>query len=136
MAQQLAAIPNGSNLLLDTNVVVYGLTDKSAQCKTLLERCSNEELTGVTLFEILHEATHKFMIAEAEEKGLFAGQPERGAKYLGRNPARVRTLSDYWTNTQRFLALNLLFLPMEEDIINTAQRERLNAGLLTNDSII
>jgi len=34
------------------------------------------------------------------------------------------------------LTLNLLILPMERGIVERAQRERVNAGLLTNDSLI
>jgi len=136
MAQLLAAVPDGSALLIDANVFIYGLTAKSPQCKALLERCSMEEVTGITLFEVLHEATHKFMIAEATQKGVFTGQPEKGAKYLATHPEQVKILSDYWTNAQRLLALNLLFLPVEEAIVTRAQAERVNAGLLTNDSII
>jgi predicted nucleic acid-binding protein len=45
-------------------------------------------------------------------------------------------LTDYWVNTQKILALNLIFLPGEEKIVVGAQRARVEAGLLTNDSII
>jgi predicted nucleic acid-binding protein len=135
MAATFNAIPTGSNLLLDANVFVYGLTARSAQCRTLLERCSNEEVFGITLFEIVHETTHIFMLGEAKAKGLF-NATEKGAKYLSRHPESVKNLSDYWTNTQRLLGLNILVLPMERDIVVAAQVERVNAGLLTNDSII
>jgi len=133
VAERLAAIPNGSDLLIDANVFIYGLTAASAQCKVLLERCSNEEVFGITLFEVLHEATHQFMLAEGRQKGLFLRQ---GAKYLAEHPDQVRLLKDYWINTQRLLALNLLFLPTEEEIVRKAQHERVHAGLLTNDSMI
>jgi predicted nucleic acid-binding protein len=135
MAAIFNAIPAGSNLLLDANIFVYGLTAQSAQCKTLLERCSNEEVFGITLFEIVHEAAHIFMLAEAKAKGLFTAT-EKGAKYLSRHPNDVKDLSDYWINTQRLLGLNILVLPMEHDIVVAAQVERVNAGLLTIDSII
>ena len=136
MAQLLDAVPEGSDILLDTNIIVYGLTGISVQCKSLLERCSREDVTGITLFEIVHEATHKFMIAEARQKGILSGHQEKGAKYLSTHPEHVKVLSDYWVNTLRLLALNLLLLPMELGIIKRAHTERINAGLLTNDSII
>lgn len=133
MAELLDSVPNGSDVLVDANVFVYGLTAKSAQCKSLLERCSREEVSGVTLFEVVHEAAHQFMIAEGRQKGFFTRQ---GASYLSTHPEQVKTLTDYWVNTVRLLALNLVFLPMEQGIVEGAQRERENAGLLTNDSII
>jgi len=73
LAEALGSVPYGSDLLMDTNVFVYGLTGSSPQCTVLLERCSREEVTGITLFEVVHESTHKFMIAEAEQKGFFQG---------------------------------------------------------------
>lgn len=133
MAEPLNTVPNGSDVLIDTNVFVYGLTARSTQCKTLLERCSREELAGITLFEVVHEATHLFMAGEALAKGLCTRQP---AKFLSEHPDQVRALRDYWTNTERLLALNLLILPMEQRIVERAQAERTDAGLLTNDSII
>lgn len=133
MAQQLAATPSGSSLIIDANVFVYGLDSKSAQCRTLLERCSKEEVAGITLFEVIHEATHVFMCAEARAKGICAG---RAVTFLRDHPDQIKALTDYWVNTQRLLALNILFLPMEKKIVVRAQAERMNAGLLTNDSII
>lgn len=120
-------------MFVDSNVFIYGLTDKSAQCKTFLERCSREEVTGITVFETVNDSTHQFMKAEAVQKGHCAGQPMR---YLSQHPEVVRQLTDYWANTQRLLALNLLFVPVELNIVTKAQPERANAGLLTNDSII
>ncbi len=98
-------------------------------------RCSREQIFGITLFEVIHEATHDFMRAEARAKGLFTAQ-EKGAKYLSRHPQDVMQLTDYWVNTQKILALNLVFLPCEEKIVIGAQRARAETGLLTNDSVI
>ena len=133
MASDLSSIPPGTNVLIDANIFVYGLTAQSTQCKTFLERCSTEEIFGITLFEVVHEATHVFMIAEGQAKGWY---PSKGAKYLENHPEKVKTLSDYWHNTERLLALNIVFLPMEKNVVAGAQTERVNAGLLTNDSII
>jgi predicted nucleic acid-binding protein len=133
MAQPLGTIPNGSDVFVDANVFVYGLTAKSPQCVAFLARCSREEITGIALFESVNNATHQFMKGEALEKGLCASQ---ALKYLSENPNRVKLLGDYWVNTQRLLALNLLFLPLELSIVEGAQPERLAAGLLTNDSMI
>jgi predicted nucleic acid-binding protein len=135
MPANLDTVPTGSNLLIDANIFVYGLTNASAQCQTLLARCSSEEVYGITLFEVIHEAAHRFMIGEARAKGLFTAT-EKGAKYLANHPEEVKLLTAYWVNTQRLLALNLVYLPMEEKIVKEAQPERVNAGLLTNDSII
>src|SRR5487761_315513 len=135
MAEGFYAIPKGSDLLIDANIFVYGLTAKSAECKTLLQRCSSEEITGITLLEVVHEATHVFMGAEARSKGLVT-VGDKAAKYLRGHPEQVKLLTDYWFNTQRLLALNILLLPMAESIVMGAQIERAHSGLLTNDSVI
>ena len=57
-------------------------------------------------------------------------------RYLSEHPEVVRRLTSYWANTQRLLDLNLLFVPLEINIVTGAQPERVNAGLLTNDSMI
>ena len=131
----LDTVPDGSNVLIDANVFVYGLSNVSLQCRNFLARCSHEQVYGITLFEVVHEATHEFMRAEAKAKGLFTAQ-EKGSRYFSRHPEDVKRLTDYWTNTQRILALNLVFLPSEEKIVIGAQRARVEAGLLTNDSVI
>jgi predicted nucleic acid-binding protein len=84
----LDAVPDGSNVLIDANVFVYALSKMSPQCSTFLARCSRERIFGITLFEVVHEATHAFMRAEGLKKGLFTAQ-ERGAKYLASTPTKL-----------------------------------------------
>jgi predicted nucleic acid-binding protein len=130
----LDTVPDGSNVLIDANVFIYGLSNASPQCRNFLARCSREQIYGITLFEVIHEATHGFMRAEAKAK-LFTAE-EKVVKYLSKHPEEVKRLNDYWVNTQKLLALNLVFLPEEEKIVVGAQRVRAEAGLLTNDSVI
>jgi len=129
----LDTIPDGSNVLIDANIFIYALSNRSDQCKNFLTRCAREQIYGITLHEVVHEATHKFMCAEAISKRLTASKPQ---KYLSENPDEVKGLTDYWVNTQKILALNLVLIPMEEKIIVGAQGERKSVGLLTNDSVI
>jgi predicted nucleic acid-binding protein len=48
----------------------------------------------------------------------------------------VKSLTEYWNKTLQILALNLLFLPVEREILVSAQHERASSGLLTNDSVV
>src|SRR5437899_12706854 len=70
--QPLTSVSTGSDIFIDANIFVYGLNGVSTQCLRLLERCSREEVTGISLFEIVNEATHVFMLGEARSKGLIA----------------------------------------------------------------
>ncbi len=129
----LSSLPSRSFVFIDANIFIYGLSGESAQSAQLLERCLREDVTGITLFETVNEATHRFMVAEALAKGLIT----RGtAKRLREQSGLIPALSDYWVNVERLLALNLLFVPVNEEILRAAQPERQAFSLLTNDSMI
>ena len=66
-------------------------------------------------------------------RGLISAE---NARELRRKPDVVRGLTDYWLNTERVLALNLLFIPLDEQILRNAYSERQGTALLTNDSMI
>jgi predicted nucleic acid-binding protein len=129
----LSNLPDQSFIIIDANVFIYALSGQSAECRQLFERCLREEVTGIALFETVNEVTHRFMIAEVLSKGLIT---VGGAKALRNKFQQITTLTDYWLDTQRILALNLLFMPVNETIIRNAQTVRQEAGLLTNDSMI
>lgn len=131
--QPLLSVPTGSDIFIDANIFIYGLNSTSPQCVSLLERCSREEVTGISLFEIVNEATHVLMLAEAVSKGVIT---KASALALRQNHADIPHLIDYWYDTERILALNLLFFATDEQIVRGAQAERQGASLLTNDSMI
>lgn len=64
-AQPLSQLPAGADVFIDANIFVYGLMGQSVQCRDFLARCAREELFGISLFEIVNEATHRFMLATA-----------------------------------------------------------------------
>jgi predicted nucleic acid-binding protein len=131
--QPLHQIAPGTNVFIDANIFVYGLSETSAQCRNFLERCSREEIFGVSLFEIVNESTHKFMLAEAFQKGLISKETSRN---LRDRFTVIPKLEDYWSDTQRILDLNLLLVSTREGILRQAHSERQEAALLTNDSMI
>ncbi len=132
-ASPLSSLLVRSFIFIDANIFVYGLSGQSGQCRQFLERCLREEVTGITLVETVNEVTHRLMVAEALSKGLVT----RGtAKRLRENFGLIPGLTDYWRNTERLLALNLLFVPVNGAILRGAHAERQAAGLLTNDSMI
>jgi predicted nucleic acid-binding protein len=132
-ALRLSDLPLGSRVFLDANIMIYGLSGASPDCRQLLDRCLRQELAGISLFETLNEATHKLMLGEACARGHIRSEK---AALLRRHFDAVGRLQTYWQDTERLLALNLLFLPLDERILRVAHRERQAAGLLTNDSMI
>jgi len=130
----LPSVPIGSYVFIDANIFVYGMNGRSVQCRTFLERCASEELIGISLFEIVNEATHQFMLAEARGKGMIP--PNGTPRDLNQNWRVIPTLSDYWAETERILELNLLLFPTHDELVRNAHPERNRACLLTNDSMI
>lgn len=131
--EPLPHLPPGSDVFLDANIFIYGLSGVSAQCRTLLRDCSEELVTGISSYHVVSEVTHRLMCIEAQSKAL-AGQRPR--ETLGAHPERVMQLTDYWTDIERLLSLNILFLAVDEDTIRAANIERQQYGLLNNDSLI
>lgn len=122
-----------SFIVIDANIFLYGLSGQSAECRQFLDRALREEVTGIALFETVNEVTHRLMLAEALSKGLIA----RGAAQQLRGKSElIHRLTDYWKNIERLLALNLLFVPVNEAILRGAYAERKAAGILTHDSMI
>lgn len=129
----LSGLPGGSRVFIDANILIYATGGTSSECNHLLVRCSQRELTGVCLYETLNEVTHRLMLLEARAKGLIkTGQ----VKELREHPQATRQLNDFWRDTDGLLRQNLLFLPLDEHLIRSAQRERRRFSLLTNDSMI
>ena len=129
----LPDLPGQSFIFIDANVFIYGFSGQSNQCQLFLGRCLREEVTGITLFETVNEVTHRLMVAEALSRRLITRD---AAKRLREDPGLVQRLTDYWTDIERLLSLNLLFVPVNEPILRGGQAERQASGLLTNDSLI
>lgn len=129
----LPDIPDASYVFIDANIFIYGINGASVQCEQLLQRCSREEVTGICLYEIVNEATHRFMVQEAFSKGIIT---RNTAAHLRSKYDLIPNLTDYWKNSERILDLNLLFPATDESIVRAAQLERQTYGLLTNDSMI
>lgn len=129
----LPSIPDGSEIFIDSNIFVYALSGSSPQCRALLEKVSLGEIRAVTSYHVVGEVTHKLMLAEHIAKG---GSPAGARKYLEGHPQVVRALTHYWTAAERILAMNILFVPVDEATIRSAQAVRVQSGLLNNDSLI
>ena len=129
----LTALPNGSNVFIDANIFIYGLANQSSECREFLARCSREELFGFSLYDVVADATHRFMLAEALSKGIIS---KASASAMKAKAHSIAGLTDYWVNTRRILDLNLVFAGLDDTITRAAQGERASAGLLTKDSLI
>ncbi len=129
----LDSLASGTDVLVDANILIYALLESSAQCRRFLNRCSNEELLGVTTVEIVNEVCHRLMLAEALRAGLVSSAQ---AKLLRTKRAAIPALFEYWTKTQRIFQFGLLVIGLDEARIRPAHEMRTRHALLTNDSLI
>lgn len=137
MAFPLTAVPPKSDVFIDANIFINGIERKSLQCWDFLDRCSHEDIFGITSLNTLIEATHRLMTLEAAAKGLIRGGSGKPPyKQLKDSPAIVQTLRDYWTKINQIRSMNILVLDVDESAFNIAQNHRTGYGLLTNDSLI
>ena len=129
----LNAIAAGSAVLLDANVLIYARRGRSAQCRRLLDRCANRDVTGLVTTLVVAEFCHRRMMQEAQSRGLVASNP---AKALAQNPALVRQLSQYAPEVEDLLAGELEILETTAADFTQALALQKQHGLLTNDSLL
>jgi predicted nucleic acid-binding protein len=129
----LASVPAGSDVLIDANILIYGLLRSSPQCARFLDRCNAEELYGYTTVEVVNEVCHRLMVYEAAANGMI---PKSTASALRAAGSRMTQLSVYWSQTERIVTGNFLIMPLDELRVVGAARLRRQFPLLTNDSLL
>jgi predicted nucleic acid-binding protein len=132
-ARNLISLPKGRDILIDANIFIYAFTDRSSECRWLLDQCGAEQIGGATTIEILNEVCHRLMLVEAVTAGII-NRPS--ALSLKRKPDAVKSLGRYWRLTESLFHLNLLIIPLDETRRRQAADIRLEYGLLTTDSML
>lgn len=130
----LDQIPDADIIMLDANICLYAIRQKSAQCERLLARSASGEVSGIMPCHILAEIMHQLMIAEARDYQWIKGP--NPAKQLSGLPERVCALTKYEELVRDILGIGLQIEPIvQEDFITTLEVQR-QAGLLTNDALL
>jgi predicted nucleic acid-binding protein len=128
----LDAIPAGARVLVDANILIYAKRGMSAQCRRLVERCAQREVSGVLTSIVVAEFCHRRMMQEAQSRGLSGSNP---AKALAQNLALVRQLTQYSQEVEDLLSGDLPVLAVEStDFTKAAELQRTH-GLPTHDSL-
>jgi len=129
----LNQIKKSDIVLLDANVLVYGVLHKSAQCLKLLRRCTERDVIGVVGLQQLAEVMHRLMMVEARDNGwTTVGNP---AKSLSERPDRVRLMNRYSDIVRGLLASGFRFESLMAEDFPAALRLQREYGLLTNDAL-
>ena len=132
-AHPLSAIPAGSRVLLDADIFIYAFTGRSLQCREIVERSQDGDVTAVTTIETVNEVCHKLMLLEALERGVIK---TISASALRAKAAEIMRLTNYWNLVERIFDLKITILALGEARARRAHHLRSVFGLLTNDSLI
>lgn len=130
----LTMIEASDNLMLDANIILYAIQQKSLQCAELVNRIASGEINCFISTHVLAEVMHVLMIEEARKLGsITGGNP---ARKLSGNPGIVRSLSQYEILFEDMLNIGLNIVEVtKNDLLDSLNIQR-QYGLLTNDSLI
>lgn len=129
----IKSLPAGEDVLIDTNIIIYHLSNLSSECQEFLRRIARSELNGFVTTVILAELLHRRMMAEALMKGLISpGQP---VKKLKAQSHLIQQLTDYITDVETLLRLPLKVVEVTVGDIQSSHSLRASHGLFVNDSI-
>jgi predicted nucleic acid-binding protein len=123
---------NGSRVLLDANILIYGHRRTSRQAANLLSRCASGAIEGTITTGTLAEFSHRRMIQEAQSRGLVGSNPARA---LGENRSLLRSLSAYADEVRDLLGGGLFVEPVLPEDFHLALEFQQKFTLLTNDSL-
>jgi predicted nucleic acid-binding protein len=70
---QLEDVPNGEQIFVDANILIYHSSGISQACRTFLQRCESKQVEAYTGVHILLEVAHRLMMLEASHRGLITG---------------------------------------------------------------
>lgn len=130
----LSDVRDGTRALIDANIFLYWLTQRSTECGLFLRRCADRSVQGYASVLSLTEVAHRLMILEAKENGWAEGT--NPVKALEMRPERVQALRRYEDRLRDILALRLHLEDFQNiDLIESFSIRR-RYGLLTNDSIL
>ncbi len=125
-------IRNGTRVLIDSNVLIYGIRRSSRQCLGLLSRCNVGAVEGTITTTIVAEFCHRRMMEEAKAKGLVGSNPARA---LSERRELIRQLSGYAGEVRDLLGGGLFVEPvLSEDFVLALEFQQ-QFGLLTIDSL-
>jgi predicted nucleic acid-binding protein len=130
---QLEDIPNGEQIFVDANILIYHFSGISSACRMFLQRCESKQVEAFTGVHILLEVAHRLMILEAMHKGLISGG--QLARKLKEQPEIVKSLREYNHSIRQVPRLGIGVRVVTSAIVRASEAVRVQEGLLTNDSI-
>jgi predicted nucleic acid-binding protein len=132
----LASLPAGNHIFVDTNIFTLHYRGKSLSCSAFLARVAQGEVFAYVNLQVLSDLLHKLMLAEAVSKGMIAKMSAAQLKNrFQTNRALAGQLVDYQTQFENSLRIGFSILPLNRRLLVATKAERITYGLLTGDSL-
>jgi predicted nucleic acid-binding protein len=132
----LASLPSGTRVFVDTIIFDLHYRGKSATCSAFMNRVAQGEVVAYVNTQVLSDLLHKLMLAEAYAKGHIAKRNASSLKArLRANRALATRLTDYQQHFENTLAIGLKVLRISRKMLVDTKTERAAYGLMTGDSL-
>lgn len=132
----LASLPVGSRIFVDTMIFDYHFRGKSVTCTAFIDRVANGEVIAYVNTQVLSDLLHKLMLADAYHTGIITSlSAKEFRKALARDHTLGSKLVDYQTSFENVLGVGLKVLRITRTLLVDTRDERWKHGLMTGDSL-
>ena len=132
----LATLPPGTSVFVDTIIFDLHFRNRSATCTAFVERIARGEISAFVNTQVLSDLLHKLMLAEAQLKGLITERSARRLRdRLTADRAVMGSLTDYQVQFENTLAIGIKVLSVTGKLLRESKRERVTHGLMVGDSL-
>jgi predicted nucleic acid-binding protein len=132
----LANIPSGSSVFVDTNIFVYHFTGRSPSCTAFFRRIAAEDIKAYVNTEVLSDLLHRLMLAEAHHLRLIRrANPSDMKTCLQFDRTAIQRLPHHQEMLESVWNMGTKILNVTKTLLVKSKRERYTHGLMTNDSL-
>jgi len=132
----LALLPRGSLVFVDTNIFAYHFQGMSATCTAFFHRLAAGEVVGVSNTEVLSDLAHKLMLAEAQRRGDISKATAKFMKEkLVGDRGCIGRLPEFEVNLERVVQMGMRIVAVSVKLLLETRAERAKWGLMMNDSL-
>ena len=132
----LATLPDGTRVFVDTNIFHFHFQGKSQTCTAFLTRIARGEVEAYVNTHVLSELLHRLMLAEAFAKQCTkSSNPQELKKYLKSMRGKKLVLIEYQSQFELVMTFGLRVMRINEKLLVDTKEERKNYCLMTGDSL-
>ena len=137
----LADIPDGTRVFVDTNIFVYHFLGKSVSCTSFVNRVARRDIQAFVNSRVMLDLLHKLMLADAIAMGVnIVGmdgdtRPWKLERWLSKDRSRGALLMGYQSHFEAAFSMGIDLIRTTKDLLIETRHERLTFGLMAGDSV-